>query len=77
MTSGPGVVVHWVPVTDEIVSDGSIVNDWLNTAMAVAIDRNLNPWNYPDPAPSWTFEPFPRVARILTRIAALGQTHDD
>lgn len=67
-------VAAWVPVTRELLDDAgsALVENLIYTQM----DRHFRPWLYPDRRQWPTFEPFPRVTRLLSWIKRALRTSD-
>lgn len=56
----------WMPASREVLEDAPVLADMIRRDIAEALDRQLRPWLFRDPAIiRWTFDPFPRWTRLV------------
>lgn len=73
-TKWPTEAVAWVPVSVDVMEDrnefgAALARNEFGAALARGLRRLSHPWEFPDrPAIRWTFEPFPRLTRLVARF---------
>lgn len=65
---GVSQVAAWVPMSVEMVREGDTT---FRRLVLTSIDRQMNPWRYPDRNPLPKFEPFAVVVWCRKALAAL------
>lgn len=66
----PRKYAAWLPVSHELLADGPPrLAEYVAKQLRRMLRRHLYPWEFPDPpAIAWTFEPFPRWARLASSV---------
>lgn len=57
-------VAATVPATAELLTDASALRSFVSVRLEDVLDRQINPWRYPDRVRGWAIDPLPTLTRL-------------